>query len=72
MRIARRPHSTPTPVGPSILVRRERQEIALESATLTGMCGTTLSAVHQHERAWAWASFATSRTGLITPSTFDM
>ena len=48
---SRRPHSTPMPVGPSILWPEKARKSMSSSCTSTGMCGTALARVQQHQRA---------------------
>jgi hypothetical protein len=70
---SRRPHSTPTPVGPQHLVAGEGEEVGTEFGdTSVGRWGTYWHASTQTSAPAACAASAICRIGVIVPSTFDM
>ena len=69
--IARLPHSTPMPVGPTTLWPVKARKSAPLATTSTGICGTAWEASTTTTAPTACAFSAISRTGLIVPSMFE-
>ena len=69
---SRRPHSAPTPVGPSILWALQATKSAPRAATSVGRWGIIWAASTTVIAPTARAAAATSATGGMVPSTLDM
>ena len=67
-----RPQSTPIPVGPMVLCPEKAMKSAPSSFTSTGAWGTSCAPSATTTAPAAWAASATTRTGLMVPSTLDM
>ena len=71
-RIARRPTSTPMPIGPHILCAAERVEVDAERVEVArGRCGAACAPSHTTSAPTPRAIAAISATGLIVPSALD-
>ena len=66
-----RPHSTPMPVGPSILWPEKTRKSAPVAVTSTGMCGTDWQASSTTSAPTSWARVVTASSGLTVPRTLD-
>ena len=67
-----RPHSTPMPVGPSILWAEKARKSTPSAATSTGRWGTDWAPSATTSAPAACAASAIRASGLIVPSTLDM
>src|SRR5829696_7957783 len=70
-RISGRPHSTPTPVGPSILCPLHAKKSQSKEATSTGMWGALCAPSTNISASSLCASSASLSTGLTVASTFE-
>ena len=68
---SRRPYSTPTPDGPSILCPENTAKSTSSSPKCTGMCGTDWQASSSVSAPTAFARATSSATGSTVPSTLD-
>ena len=64
-----RPHSAPTPVGPSILCAEKATKSTPSSATFTGRCGTDWHASSTVIAPTSRARFTNAATSVTTPVT---
>ena len=67
-----RPHSTPIPVGPSILCPVNAMKSASSAATSTGRCGTDCEQSSSTLAPTSWARAMIADVGLIVPRMLDM
>ena len=69
---SRRPHSTPIPVGPSILWALKARKSQPSRPTSVGRWGTDWAPSASTSAPARWAASAMRAKGVIVPSTFDM
>ena len=66
------PHSTPMPVGPSILWALKARKSTPERGHVGGEVGDRLGPVGHHDGAGPVGGLGDARSGLSVPSTLDM